>query len=144
MKAVFRKSGLSSLTPVDHAAVHALSKIKPDQQVLCEIKRPRNIRQHRLWWALMQKIADNMDGDFSAETVCQVIKIRAGHVQVVRTRTGEVFIPKSISFGSMPQDEFSAFMERAIGVICTDILPGLSSDDLRREISEIISGQGAE
>ena len=48
----------------------------------------------------------------------------------------EVRIPKSIAFHAMDQAEFEAFYERVIDVVVSEIIPGLSREDLKRELSE--------
>ena len=44
-------------------------------------------------------------------------------------------MPASIAYESMDQQAFSEWFGRAVDYICTDILPGLSSDALRLEVS---------
>lgn len=139
MKLVFRKD-VNSLRPADRMAQDALAKIKAGDMVTVEVRKPRCLSHHRLYWALMQLVADNMDGDFSPEVVSDVIKVRTGHVTVVRTKKGEVFVPKSISFSSMDQVAFRDFFDRALKVVVTDIIPGLDSDTLRHEVEAIIAG----
>lgn len=137
--ALFRKD-LASLRPADRAATETLARIKAGEMVAVEIRRPRNLKHHRWWWKLMELVADNMPGAITPELVCEVIKVRVGHVSVVRTRQGEVFIPRSISFAKMDEAQFSEFTDRAIRVIVTDILPGLSDTALRAEVEAMLSG----
>lgn len=49
--------------------------------------------------------------------------------------TGEVLlIPESISFANMDQDEFDAFWQRVVKVVCEEILPGVTEADIEAEI----------
>lgn len=127
------------LQPSDRATADALAQIPPCEIVRVEIKRPRNIRHHRLYWGMLQKICDNLD-NVRPEILNDVIKLRTGHVQVLKTRQGIVEIPGSISFDKMDQNEFRDFYERAVGFICTDIIPGLNAADLQRELIEMMGG----
>ena len=139
MKILMRKD-LTSLRPADRMAEEALAKVKAGEIVSVDFARPRNLAMHRWWWQLVSIVADNMPGNLSPEIVCEVIKIRVGHVSVVRTAKGEVFIPKSISFAAMKQDEFTAFVDRAVRVIVQDILPGVDSDALTNEVEMMLAG----
>lgn len=139
MTALFRRD-ISSLRPVNSQADDVMRRLKHGDLVSVDVRKPRNVGMHRLYWALCQLVASNMDGDFSSEVVSDVIKVRTGHVTVVRTKKGEVFIPKSISFASLDQIQFAEFFDRAIKVVVSDILPGLDSDTLRSEVEAIIGG----
>lgn len=139
MTALFRKE-LSGLRPVNSIAADKLAKLKLGDVVAVDVRKLRCLGHHRLYWALCQVVAENMDGDYSAEVVSDVIKLRAGHVTAVRTRTGEVFLPKSISFSAMDQLSFNEFFDRAIKVVVADIIPGVNSDTLRAEVESIIGG----
>ena len=139
MKILMRKD-LTSLRPADRMAEEALAKVKTGEVVSVEFARPRNLTFIRWWWQLMTIVADNMDGDFSPELICEVIKIRAGHVSVVKTAKGEVFVPKSISFAAMDESAFKAFVDRAIKVIVQDILPGVDKDTLSNEVDHMLAG----
>lgn len=139
MTALFRKE-LSGLRPVNSIASDKMAKLKLGDVVAIDVRKPRCLGHHRMYWALMQIVADNMEGDYSAEVVSDVIKLRTGHVTVVRTKRGEVFLPKSISFASMDQIAFNEFFDRAIKVVVADIIPGINSDALRQEVEQIIGG----
>lgn len=140
MTAVFRKE-LGGLRPVNSQADDILAKLKLGDVAAVEVRKPRNLGHHRLYWALCSLVAENMDGDYSAEVVSDVLKIRTGHVTVVKTRKGEVFIPKSISFAAMDQFAFNEFFDRALKVVVSDILPRLDSDTLRAEVGAIVGGR---
>ena len=139
MKAVFRK-GLRWLEPADDTGKAAIASLRHGELVMVEVRHARNIRHHQKWWALMSLIADNLDG-VTAETVCDVIKVGIGHVHTVKTKRGLVHIPKSVSFASMDQTAFDAFYQQAIHYIVSDVLPGVNSSDLEREVITMIGGQ---
>lgn len=139
MARFFRKD-LNCLRPVNSLADESLAKLKHGDVVALDFRKPRCLGHHRLYWALMQLVAENMDGEFSAEVVSDVVKIRAGHVTVVKTAKGEVFLPASISFASMDQIQFNEFFDRALRVVVRDIIPGLNSDALRAEVEQIVAG----
>lgn len=107
-----------------------------DRVYRIKVSKPRNVKMHRLYWALCGAVAEQLERP--AELISQLIKIRAGHVDVINTVQGVVEIPKSISFAKMSQAEFNQFFERAIEVVCSDILPGVNSDDLRSRVNDML------
>lgn len=136
---------LNSLRPVDELGEAALRKLGHGEIVSIEIKRPRNIKHHRMFWALMGLVHDNLDHERypTVEDLVAAVKINAGLRTRIELPNGETgFIPGSISFHKMDQDEFSKFYERVCDLIARHFLPGVNTDDLRREV-EIMIGVAA-
>lgn len=136
---IFRKV-FGALRPVNDPAKALMEKLKLDALVVCEVRRPRNLDHHRKWWALMNVIAENVP-HMTPDLLCEIIKIRIGHVDVWGSPKGDVLIPKSISFSSMDQTAFEAFYDRAVRFIQEEIIPGLDSDQLAAEVNAILEGR---
>ena len=140
--AVFLASkNLASLRPVDEAGEVALQKIRQGEVISIEIKRPRNVRHHRMFWALMTIVHENMDGDRypTVEDLVAAIKIAAGLRTRIDLPTGETgFIPGSIAFHKMDQTAFSEFYNRVCDLIAKHFLPGVTADELRNEVEIMI------
>lgn len=133
---------LNSLRPADDAGCEALRKLSNGDLVTVEIKKSRNIRHHRLFWALMTVVHDNIDHERypSVEDLAAAIKIAAGHRTRIELPNGEIgFIPGSIAFHKMDQVAFSAFYDRVCNLIAKFFLPGVDSDALKEEV-EIMCG----
>lgn len=132
---------LGSLRPVDVGGEDALRKIGQGELVTIEIKRPRNARFHRKYWALVTLVWENSDTDRypSAEDLHSAIKIAAGLRTRIELPDGTVgFIPGSIAFHKMTQDDFSAFFDRVCDLVCKHFLPGVSNEELRAEIEALV------
>jgi hypothetical protein len=127
------------LRPVCDVAKVFCGKKRADSLVMVEAVAPRNAKQHRLYWAMCAKIADAIPGDYSAENISDLLKLRTGHSTILSTRTGEVSVPKSISFANMKDDEFQAFLDRCMTIVCRDLVPNLSETQARRELLEMIA-----
>lgn len=128
---------LGSLRPTDSAGEDALRKIGNGEVVSIELKRPRNVKHHRLFWALMTIVHENMDEARypTVEDLVAAIKIAAGLRTRIVLPNGDVgFIPGSIAFHKMSQDEFSAFYDRVCDLIAKHFLPGVTSEQLRAEV----------
>jgi len=143
MKLLFRKN-LSKLEPTDDAGAELLHTIKNGEFVMVEIKRPRNIGHHRLYWALIGLVWDNIDHeDFpKLENFHNTIKIMAGiRIQVMipdgRGKMTTAFAPGSISFAVMKQAEFSQFFDKCCEIIVKHFMHGVTEQTLKDEVYAI-------
>lgn len=133
---------LGALRPADDAGCEALRKVGNGELVTVEIKKSRNIKHHRMFWALMTIVHDNIDHDRypTVEDLTAAVKISAGLRTRIELPNGEIgFIPGSIAFAKMDQTAFSAFYSCVCDLIAKHFLPGVSSDALREEV-EIMTG----
>lgn len=132
---------LGSLRPVDAAGEMTLQKFKNGDTVQIEITRPRNISHHRMFWALMTVVWQQIDTERypTVEDLTAAIKIAAGLRTRIELPNGDVgFIPGSIAFHKMDQTEFSAFYERVCDLIAKYFLAGVTSNELRLEVEQMI------
>jgi len=136
----FRKEIGGKLTPCDEHAVAALSKVKTGDSVVVEIRRPRNLRHHRKFWALVNLVFNNQEHYESPDHLVAALKTTVGHCDLVPSKDGStmVALPKSIAFHRMDQTAFEAFYDKCIDVIARHFLPGVDSDALRAEVEELL------
>ncbi len=146
MVKVLMAKHLGSLRPIDEAGEIVLQGMAMQAVVEVEIRRIRNVQHHRLFWALMSLVWEQIDDKERFPTVEDLVtevKIITGHYtrrdMVVEGKRYPVLTPKSISFAAMDQTTFSAFFERCVDWVVTNILPGVSRDDLREEL-ELMTG----
>lgn len=127
--------------PVDPDGEDILRRIKEGDAIKVEWKRTRNVRMHRLFFALLDLVFRNQDHYESKEQMLIAFKVALGHCDTVILKTGQtVFIPKSISFGRMGQDEFAQFMDRSFDLVARHFLPNIEKETLRREVERMIAG----
>lgn len=140
-----RREG-NRLAPVDQIAADELGHVQIGKDVMVTVRAPRNIRQHRLAWALAQKISEACDWLHDREDAMDWLKIKSRHVKLLHNPvTGSVaVIPKSIAFASLDQAAFSRLLNRMIYVICSEIVPGLDENALRQEIMAMVNGDEPE
>lgn len=124
------------LTPEGEAARELMNSIPIGSVIEVGITRPRNIRFHRLYWALMNAIAQAIGA--KAENVHDVVKLRSGHFTVIETKSGRLQVPKSISFGKMNEAQFKTFFNDACLFICEELLPNMKPSDLRKQIEQMV------
>lgn len=119
--------------PADRNAQEIMMRYPVGATLQADIKKPRNVKQHRLYWTMVNSICDNLN-NVKPETLHALIKLRTGHVEVMQTVHGITQLPGSISFHAMDQGEFVTFFNNAADFIRTEIIPGLDKDDLTREL----------
>jgi len=88
---------------------------------------------------LVHRIADGIGCE--PEALSDHLKVRAGHVNIVRTRGGVKHYPASISFAAMDQTKFSDFFNRCVAIIVEDL--GIRRPDVLDQVRDLIDG-GAE
>jgi len=128
------------LIPSDDKAIQLVGKVaKRNKGVLVKMHTPRNPRHHRLFFALMNEVIEGGGWDGSTNTLLVWVKVATGHVETFISPTGKtVYTPKSISFGSMPQNEFAPFFDAAIREVCKRLLSGASEAALRQRIEQAV------
>ena len=132
---------VAGLSPADDAAREMLAGLAIGKMVKASVSRPRNLRHHRLFWALASTIADSIGA--SREAVADVIKIRTGHFTVVQAKSERYRFPKSISFARMDQAQFNEFFKECCRVVTEEFLPHMKPSDLTREIEQMVGLEAA-
>lgn len=139
MKAFFIKT-LHGLSPGDERSARCLSGLKLNQLVQVEVSRPRNVQHHRLYWAMCQKIADNVPGINSAEEVSDILKINTGHCTTIKGATQTYKLPKSIAFAQMDQQAFNEFFDKCCQVIATEWLRHMTGNEVKDTLTDMMGG----
>lgn len=139
-KVIMRRRGMM-LEPVDDVGFETLAKIPEGREIVSDVKMARNPRQLRLFWKLMDILADNVEGIPHKDAAADLVKIATHEVTIlIAPDTGEVsYVPRSIAFESMSQERFNRFLERALFVITTRWI-STSSEELRAEVFATIDG----
>ena len=134
---------MGRLEPVDTDGHQLIGALRNGQSVLVEVKRARNIGQHRKLFALLKLVQPNT-GFPNVFALLNALKAYLGHYDISKTKGGkEVAVLKSISFAAMPQDEFNAFYEGCVHAIVEHFIPGLDPGDLRREVEDLCQVRAA-
>lgn len=122
------------------------SKIKHGEVIQVEFKRIRNPKFHKKYFALLQIVAEYDDRYDTVNDVLLVMKLKLGHYRTIVNTDGRViYVPKSISFGSMEQIDFEDFYSRTINKILSDFVThwvqqgqaNWVAEDFERVVNEI-------
>lgn len=127
-------------------ALDALQNITDGSHVRVEITCPRNLKQHKLLFALLQKCleAQNEPRVFhTTEHLLRYLKRAMGYFTVEHDPDGNPFIVvKSIDFATLDQHEFNPVFDRMINVILSEIIPRVNRQDFEREIYNMLGERG--
>ncbi len=136
---------LGVLRPVDEQGEEALRHIKHGAIVEVEVRTKRRIKHHRLFWALISKVWENIDHDDfpTPENLADTVKLCVGVREPLILPDGAVsYKPGSIAFHKMDQAEFAAFYDRVCDLLIRRFLPGVTNEQLRHEV-ELMTGLAA-
>lgn len=115
-----------------------LESIKFGEILEIDIKRPRNGKFHRKFFALLQVVKDRTDYD-NVEQILHLLKLKLGYYEMIVNTNGKpVYYPKSISFAKMEQPEFEQFYNQSVNVILRDFVPNLTRQDIDEAVNRII------
>ena len=123
-------SGLIPLYPADHDEKRKL-KLGEDYEV--NIRRPRNIKFHRLFFELIRIGHENTQLEMPRESYRKYVTIKAGFYRTYVTPKGVYIEPESISFGNMDEDKFREVYSRVLDVIIKDI--GATKEDIETTLA---------
>lgn len=117
-------------------------RLRVGDLVHADLTKPRNPRHHRLVFALLQKVLENMDGLQTIEQLLTIIKIKLGRVDtLVDASSGKAYyVPQSIAFASMDQTEFSVLWRDLCRLVARDYFPGMDPDQVA-ELAEMMSDE---
>lgn len=115
-----------SLQAADQLAQEDLNALPRGPKLLCDVRKPRSVQHHRLFFAMVRKIAQATPTPLNEEALRDYITVKAGHVNTIPLAFGKVYqAPASIAFDKMDQGEFAKFFDQAVAIILTDICPAL-------------------
>lgn len=129
---------IDALMPIDSAGAKLLAKIPLGDKVAIKLVRDRSTPQQKLYWAILQHIAESSQWE-TAERLHVALKIRLGYFDLMQLPSGKaVPIPHSTAFDKMSHDEFTDYFDKAIRLICTEVVPGMDSARLIAEVQGMI------
>ena len=135
--ALYRRT-LDGFAPASEEAQEFFAKTKLGQLVALSGTRPRNVKFHRLFFAMLRLISENSTPPISRKAALHFAKLATGTGEVVTDSRGEThFIPGSISFASMDQEAFDAFVKVAIPPLVGRFMRGTAPEAVIREAMEL-------
>jgi hypothetical protein len=125
---------LDGFRPMNDEAQSFTSKCKLGQVVELKPARVRNAKFHRLFFAILKLISENSNPEITPEAALYLAKVAAGCGEWIHTPGGkDLFVPGSISFAAMKQDDFDSFVKTAIPPLCSRFLHGAAPESVINE-----------
>ncbi len=149
MEILLTKAADGALHALDGTQADLLKKYKASTLLRCEIKRVRNPRFHRKFFALLDLGFESWEPPIHEYRGFEVQKdfqhfredviIAAGFYVVTTNLHGTVRLrAKSISFSAMSQDEFERLYNNVANVLLQSVLTRYTRADLDRVINQIL------
>lgn len=111
------------------------SRFKVGEVYEIEYKKPRNIKYHRKYFALLNLVYSNQEYFEDFESFREYIIIKSGYYIKTVTAKGEFFKAKSISFASMDNIAFEKLFDSTLDVVIAEFIP-ISKEEIKNEIAE--------
>lgn len=116
--------------------IEKMKRIAVGDEVVAEIRKPRNYRFHKKFMALITLGFDNQDSIDNFEHYRYLIEMKAGHFEAVKTGKGTVYFPRSISFSAMDDLQFQELYDKVADILCKEL--DLADDILRKEVQNYL------
>jgi hypothetical protein len=117
MKILLVKQLNSYLAPAYDEDKEKLKRVKVGEIVEVTYKKPRNIKFHKLYFALIQMVFDNTEIFDNKDDLRYWLTMKAGFYEEIKTPNGMLYTAKSIKFESMDELEFKDLFDKSVEVI---------------------------
>lgn len=134
---LLRKTGFG-LFATDAASEEALVAMKQEEVVLCKVTRPRNEKQLRLAFAILDKVYKSQTAFSDRDTFYRQIKFATGCFTRYVINGTVVTELGSLAFDNMEQGAFDEWWKKYLDVILTTVLPASGSPELEQEIYHML------
>jgi len=95
-----------------------IKKLKPNTEYQCEIKRPRNYKFHKKYFALITMLFENQERYNNINDLRHDLIVEAGYYRRYLDMQGQsVKVALSISFASMNQEDFDDLYSKTLDAI---------------------------
>ncbi|MFA7302029.1 MAG: DUF1367 family protein [Candidatus Shapirobacteria bacterium] len=149
MKITITKAA-NGLHLADEESTEALAKVKVGTALVCNVTQPRNYNFHKKYFALLDYAFDIWQPEEKTykdqviqknkERFRKDIQIMAGYYEACVNIKNEVRLEsKSISFGSMEQDEFEKLYQSVITVLIDKVLIGYDRKELDNVVNHLLT-----
>lgn len=125
---------LDGFRPMNDEAQAFTAKCKLGQTVELKPARIRNGKFHRLYFAMLKLISENSEPHLTSDELLHFAKVATGTGKWISdSKGGEWFVPGSVSFAAMKQDDFEAFVKASIPPLCKRFMNDTAPETVVRE-----------
>ena len=135
MKAFFKVSGDLELIPNDPETQKYMLNRKEGEVIVAEIKRARNYENHKRFFSFLDLTFDMQEHFDTPEAYRRWLTMKCGYFSTIVAPNGNtIFVPDSIAFENMPEDEFRNLFSTAIDVFLKELGKGLSRQEFMKVV----------
>lgn len=130
-----KKDWQNHLLPSDQYSLEIVQKIKQDAPKVITIKGKRNLEFHQKFFVLLNTIYEIQNHFDNFEAMRYWLIMKSGHYHIIKTPTGVIYKPKSVSFAKMDEMEFQRVYNDVVqtALIHKNICGGITEADLLHE-----------
>lgn len=154
MKCIFEKRGADIMVPVDENARKLLASVKLGHGVTVEARKSRNIKFHRLFFALLNFAFEMWEPPETHEFKGMLIQknfdrfredvlILSGHYEASYSLDGSVQLrAKSVAFTNCEEHEFKAVYSAVLDVVWERVFREAqfrSKDEVERVVNQLLA-----
>lgn len=130
MTEVLVRKRLGGIEPASEEAFKVLGRIGTGAEFWIDIRDPRrrSTEQHNFWFAMVTQMFENQSYFKQFDHFRHAMLVKMGYRHEYQLKDGTPFYePKSLKFGKMPQEEFTALVDDTLN-FAEDM--GFNRDDL--------------
>ena len=131
MRMMLKKKNLSLIAD-STAEADNISKLKDGEYHEVTVKKIRNPKFHRKFFALVKLAHENSDYDMPLDSFRKYLVIKAGYFNVFPTQKGKYIEAKSIAFDKMDETEFAELYSKVLDVVVQEI--GVPQETIENEL----------
>lgn len=129
---------LNRLVPVTAYDSELLSAIPLGKDLNAKLSAKRSLKQNQFYWCVLGKVVESHPFYMSSKAVHMAIKTRLGLVEEIKFHDGRMItVVSSTAFDVMDATEFRGVFDNAIEVILSEILPGITRQELLGEAEQM-------
>lgn len=106
----------------------AIRRFPAGERIRVDLRTGRVPARIRWYWQFLHAVIKATEAAPDAESLHELIKLSTGYTTPILVRGMPFMVPRSISFASMSEEEFSVFLQRAERFIAESF--GISPQDI--------------
>ena len=131
---IFVQKTLTGLKPLTDKDQKVLNKFAVNDIIEIDIKKSRNYLFHKKYFALLNLAFQNQDKYELFEDFRALMTMKSGYYREIETEKGIIYLPTSISFGSMDDSTFEELYNSTCDTICREVIPGITKEEIQNEL----------
>ena len=114
MKVCMKRRG-NMFYPSDNESLEAIKGLPDGHEIIVDISRPRNPKNHRRYFAFINLAFDMQETFKTVDEMRYYLQMRAGHYEPMITHQGKtLYRPLSIAWEKLSEDDFKKLFKEVV------------------------------